>query len=219
MPCDFITRRRLMLAAAAVPLFAGVPFALRAQTSEGAAPTGDSAAPEIVEMALGDPDAPVTVIEYASLTCPHCAAFHAETFPRLKEEYIDAGKVRFIFREVYFDRPGLWGTMLARCAGEDRYFGVVDLLFESQATWSRATDPQEIIENLYAVGRQAGLGREAMDACFQDQAFAQALVARYQQQAAADAIQSTPSFIINGEKTSNLPWDEFKSKLDAASAG
>jgi protein-disulfide isomerase len=221
MPFDLFSRRRLLLSGAGLVFVAGAPLALRAQGAEEA-PAAEAAtegsAPEVVEMALGDPDAPVTVVEYASFTCPHCAAFHAENFPRLKEQYIDPGQVRFIFREVYFDRPGLWAAMIARCAGEDRYFGVVDLLFENQGEWSRATEPQAIVEGLYSIGRQAGLNREAMDACLQDQAFAQALVARYQEHAAADAIQSTPSFVIDGEKTSNLPWDEFQSRLDAALA-
>lgn len=215
MPHDPIPRRGLLLSAAALALGSGLSSALHAQTDDAVA---EGAAPDIVEMALGDPEAPVTVIEYASFTCPHCAAFHAEAFPHLKEDYIDPGKVRFVFREVYFDRPGLWATMLARCAGEDRYFGVVDLLFEEQQAWSRETEPQAIVEALYAIGRQAGMTKETMDACLQDQALAQALVARYQEQATADEIQSTPSFIIDGEKTNNLPWNEFQAKLEAALA-
>jgi protein-disulfide isomerase len=170
---------------------------------------------EIVEMTLGDPNAPVTVIEYASLTCPHCATFHRDVLPRLKEEFIETGLVYFISREVFFDRLGLWGAMLARCAGEDRYFGMLDILYAQQATWSRADDAPTIVEHLYGIGRQAGMSRDAMDACLQDGDFARDLVAWYQQNATEHGIQSTPSFVINGERTGNMSWAEFRSRIEA----
>jgi protein-disulfide isomerase len=169
-------------------------------------------------MSMGNPDAEVTVVEYASLTCPHCANFHKEVFPRLKETFIDTGKIHFVFREIYFDRPGLWGAMLARCAGPDRYFGVVDVLFNEQAGWSRRPDAPAIMSDLYAIGRQAGLTREAVDACMSDQAWAQGLVEQYQESATRDGISSTPTFLINGEKTGNLPWSEMEAKINAALA-
>jgi protein-disulfide isomerase len=169
-----------------------------------------------VDMSMGNPDAAVKVIEYASLTCPHCASFHREVFPRLKAAFIDTGKIHFVFREIYFDRPGLWGAMLARCAGPDRYFGVVDVLFDTQSGWSRRPDAPAIMSDLYAIGRQAGLTREAVDSCMQDQAWAQALVERYQTNAQADGINSTPTFIINGEKNANMGWPEFEAKINAA---
>jgi protein-disulfide isomerase len=177
---------------------------------------GAQEARDVAEMSMGNPDAEVTVIEYASLTCPHCAAFHKEVFPQLKATFIDTGKIHFIFREIYFDRAALWGAMLARCAGEDRYFGVVDVLFEQQAGWSRRPDAPAIMSDLYAFGRQAGLTREAMDACMSDQAWAQSLVETYQKNAQADGISATPTFIINGEKTSNLPWPELEARINAA---
>jgi protein-disulfide isomerase len=172
-----------------------------------------AAAGEVTEMALGDPEAPVTIIEYASLTCPHCATFHREVLPQLKEEFIETGQVHYIAREVYFDRPGLWASMLARCAGEDRFFGMLDLLYARQQEWSRSDDPQEIVENLYGIGRQAGMTRERMDACLQDADFARTLVAWYQENAAAHGIQSTPSFVINGERVGNLAWPDFRARI------
>jgi protein-disulfide isomerase len=105
--------------------------------------------------------------------------------------------------------------MLARCAGVDRYFGMLDLLYAQQATWSRAEDAPTIVEHLYAIGRQAGMTREAMDACLQDAEFAQALVAWYQENATEHGIQSTPSFVINGERTGNLPWADFRALIEA----
>ena len=96
----------------------------------------------IAEMSLGNPDAPVTVIEYASYTCPHCARFHEGPFKQLKADYIDSGKINFVYREVYFDRYGLWASMIARCAGTpDAFFGMSDLIYEKQSTWSRAGEP------------------------------------------------------------------------------
>ena len=84
------------------------------------------------EMVRGKKNAPVTIIEYASFTCPHCATFHRDIFPKLEKEYIQTGKVRFVYREVYFDAPGLWAALVARCGGEDRYFGIIKLLYEKQ---------------------------------------------------------------------------------------
>jgi protein-disulfide isomerase len=205
------SRRQLLAAASAFALLSvlGVPALAQSDEAPGI---------EIAEKTLGDPDAPVTVIEYASLTCPHCAAFHRDVLPRLKEEFIETGQVFYIMREVYFDRPGLWASMLARCAGEDRYFGMLDLLYAQQAEWSRAADPAQIVENLYGIGRQAGMTREAMDACLQDADMARGLVAWYQENATVDEIQSTPSFLINGERTGNMPWAEFRGRIEAALA-
>jgi protein-disulfide isomerase len=93
--------------------------------------------PAVTEMILGDVNAPIEIIEYASMTCPHCANFHSDVYPQLKENYIETGKVKFVFREVYFDKYGMWASMIARCAGPDRFFGVIDQMFEKQKTWSR----------------------------------------------------------------------------------
>lgn len=87
----------------------------------------------IVEMVLGAEDAPITMIEYASYTCPHCAAFHQGTYQEIKKNYIDTGKVKLVYREVYFDRYGLWASMVARCGGEDKFFGITDLIFKGQS--------------------------------------------------------------------------------------
>ncbi|MEM8581543.1 MAG: DsbA family protein, partial [Pseudomonadota bacterium] len=139
----------------------------------------------VQEMALGSDDAPVTVIEYASFTCPHCANFHNSVFKDLKENYIDTGKVRFVYREVYFDRLGLWAGMTARCGGPERYFGITDLLYEQQRDWVGSGNPGEVAENLRRIGRVAGLSDEQLDSCLQDAEKAQALVAAYQANAAA----------------------------------
>jgi protein-disulfide isomerase len=204
MPDAFaFTRRRVLVAGAAAAGALAVP----ARAQEASA---------VVEMAVGDADAPVTVIEYASLTCPHCANFHLDVLPQMKAAFIDTGKVRLVYREVYFDRPSLWAAMIARCAGEDRYFGVIELLFRDQANWSRAADAPAMVEALYAIGRQAGLTDAAMDACLQDQAMAEAMVAEFQKNATADGVEATPTFIVDGEKVENLPWPEFEARLNEA---
>lgn len=168
----------------------------------------------IQDMVLGDPDAPITVIEYASYTCPHCANFHTGTYPQLKAEFVDTGKVKFIFREVYFDRFGLWASMIARCGGQERFFGITDLLFKSQSDWTQAGDPVAIADSIRKVGRLAGLGEDDLQACLQDEDNAKALVAWYQDNAAKDDISSTPSFLINGTKYGNMDFAEFKSTLE-----
>ncbi len=166
------------------------------------------------DMILGNADAPITVIEYASFTCPHCANFHANVFKDLKANYIDTGKVRFIHREVYFDRLGLWAGMIARCSGETRYFGMNDLIYSGQKEWIGSGVPQEVVENLRKLGRIAGMNDDQMNACLEDEDMARSMVAAYQTNAEADGINATPSFIINGESYSNMPYDEFAAILD-----
>ena len=165
-------------------------------------------------MTLGDPDAPVTVIEYASFTCPHCATFHKTVFKELKENFIDTGKVQFVHREVYFDRFGLWAGMVARCGGPERYFGITDIVYDTQSEWTSGGDPATVVGNLRRIGKTAGLTDAELDACLSDGEKAQALVAWYQENASADGIQGTPSFIINGEQHSNMGYDAFAEILD-----
>jgi protein-disulfide isomerase len=171
---------------------------------------------EVVEMSMGAANAPVTMVEYWMFTCPHCAAFHRDVFPQIKANFVDTGKVRVVFREVYFNRPSLWAGMIARCAPKDRYFGIADLLFQRQAAWSAARDTDAMVAELYAIGRQAGLTDEDMNACLSDRAFAEALVADFQKNSTADAIDATPSFVIDGQKFGNSGYAEFETRLNAA---
>lgn len=193
---------------------APLPGAANAQTT-----SGDIDISSIQDMVAGNPDATVEIIEYASFTCPHCATFHQGAFKKLKEEYIDTGKVRFVYREVFFDRFGLWASLVARCGGPERYFGIADLIYAGQAQWSRAGDPAAIVEELRKIGRLAGLDNETLEACLQDGEQAQTLVAWYQQNAEADGIDSTPSFIINGKKHSNMSYPDMKAIIDEALEG
>ncbi len=166
------------------------------------------------DMVIGNEDASVTIIEYASYTCPHCANFHTTVFKDLKTNYIDTGKVRFIHREVYFDRFGLWAGMVARCGGEMRYYGMNDLIYGSQEEWVGSGEPVEVLNNLRKLGRTAGMSDEELNACLEDQEMAQSMVAAYQQNATADEISATPSLVINGEKYSNMSYSDLAAILD-----
>lgn len=192
----------------------GAPTAGVTLTGVSAAEAQEVDTSGIVEMTLGAEDAPVTVVEYASFTCPHCATFHKNVFPELMENYIETGKVQFVYREVYFDRFGLWAGMVARCGGPERYFGITDVLYEEQSDWTGNGSPAVVADNLRRIGRVAGLSDEQVNACLQDADKAQALVAWYQQNAEADGINSTPSFVINGENYSNMNFRDFSAVLD-----
>jgi len=174
----------------------------------------------VVEMTIGAEDAPVTIIEYASFTCPHCANFHKNVFGGLKAEFIDTGKVKFILREIYFDRFGLWAGMIARCGGPEKYFGIVDLLFTKQNQWVESgADPSTIVENLKQLGRIAGLTDDAMETCLIDKEMATALVEEFQRTSVADDVRSTPSFVINGEKYGNMSLAKMTAILNEKLAG
>ncbi len=168
----------------------------------------------IVEMVQGAADAPVEIIEYASYTCPHCANFHTGPYKQLKKEFIDTGKVKFIYREVYFDRYGLWASLVSRCGGPEKFFGITDLIYEGQSEWSRAGGPAEIVDELRKIGRLAGIGNDELEACLQDGTRAQTLVAWYQENAERDGITATPSFVVNGKKVSNQSYEEFKQLIE-----
>ncbi len=168
----------------------------------------------IVEMVQGANDAPVEVIEYASYTCPHCASFHKGPYKQLKKDFIDTGKVKFIYREVYFDRYGLWASMVARCGGPEKFFAISDLIYDGQSEWTRAGGPTEIVDELRKIGRLAGIGKNQLEACLQDGTRAQTLVAWYQENAERDGIQATPSFLVNGKKIDNMSYDDFKKIIE-----
>lgn len=195
-----LTKRQLIGGTAALLAMPSVSFAQEAS--------------KVIEMSVGNPDADVTVVEYASLTCPHCASFHTNTWPDLKANYVETGKINFIFREVYFDRVGLWAAAVARCGGPERYFGIIDMLFKKQADWSRKDDPNEIVQALYSIGRQAGLKNEELEACLSDRAMMEEMVAVFKETTEADGVNSTPSFIINGEKAGNMNYSDFAARLD-----
>lgn len=199
--------KKLVLAAA-LTAFAGAAVA-----QDTAEPSAEAEAPVVQEMTMGAEDAPVTVIEYASFTCPHCAAFHDEVLPQFKADYVDTGKVRFVYREVYFDRYGLWAGIVARCGGPESYFGISDMIYDQQRDWVQG-DATEIVEHLRKIGKTAGLTDAELDQCLTDAGKAEALYSTFVANADADGIEATPSFVIDGQTYRNMPYDDLKALLD-----
>jgi protein-disulfide isomerase len=156
---------------------------------------GRAEAAAVEERVLGDPAAPVTIIEYASLTCPHCAAFHRETLPALKQRYIEPGKVKLVYRDFPLDQLALAAAVLAHCAGPQRYFAFLDALFSTQQTWARAPDP---IASLKQIARLGGLAEDRADACLADRAMQDAVLQSRLDGERQHAINSTPSLVIDG---------------------
>jgi protein-disulfide isomerase len=166
------------------------------------------------DMAIGPADAKVTITEFASMTCPHCAAFNAETFPKIKSDYIDTGKVRYIFREFPLDIKAAAGSMLARCIAKDdagKYFAVVDLLFRQQNDWV----VKNTTETLTRIGKQAGLSAPEVEACLKDQSLLDKIAADQKYASEVLKVDSTPTFFVNGERIKGeTSIDEFKKKID-----
>ncbi len=156
----------------------------------------ESSAAEAQEQALGDANAPLTIVEYSSLTCPHCARFHTETLPEFKERYVATGKVRLIYRDFPLDQRALAAAALAHCAGSERYFGFVDVLFQTQSNWARADD---YVAALKRLGKLGGMDDAKMDQCLNDQELLDSILQmRLDAQDKYD-ITSTPSFVIDGK--------------------
>ena len=149
------------------------------------------------EKFVGPEDAPVAIIEYASMTCPHCAAFHIQTYPQIKEKYLDTGKARLLFREFPFDDLALAAFMLARCAGEGKYFPMIDVLFEQQSVWATSENPAQ---ELFKIARFAGFTEESFNACLSNKEIAAGVHAVKDRAALKFGVRSTPTFFVNGEE-------------------
>ena len=147
------------------------------------------------DLALGKADAPVTIVEYASMTCPHCAAFHKTTYAALKTKYIDTGKVRFIFREFPLDEVALAASMLARCAGGEKSMAMIDVLFASQDTWAI----RQPIPPLLQIAKQAGFTQATFDACLKDTKLYENIVAVRERASKEFKVESTPTLFVNGK--------------------
>ncbi|HXQ09314.1 MAG TPA: DsbA family protein [Bradyrhizobium sp.] len=195
-----ITRRAFTAALSLTGLAALAGFSpLRLIAGAMAQSASDVAKPvSLPDMALGPANATVTITEYASMTCPHCAAFTETVFPKIKSEFIDSGKIRFVFREFPLDIKAAAGSMLARCIAKDdsgKYFAVVDLLFKQQNDWVT----KNTTETLTRIGKQAGLSQQAVEACLKDQALLDKIAADQKFASEVLKVNSTPTFFINGE--------------------
>ncbi|HEX3364414.1 DsbA family protein [Phenylobacterium sp.] len=197
--------RRFALIAAAAALAAGAALA---------APV---AAPD--DMSLGNPKAKIEIIEYASLSCPHCGHFNDAVFPALKAKYIDTGKVRYTLKEMLTEPANVAaaGFLLARCAGPDKYFTVVDQVFRSQPRWTQGNVKPILVE----IGAANGVDAAHFDACLQNQAEVDAVVGRAKRASDQDGVNSTPTLFINGKKIETVPLtpQELDATIAAATKG
>ena len=212
-----ITRRAFTaaLSLTGFGLFAGFS-PLKLITEAMAQSATDVAKPvSLPDMALGPQNATVTITEFASMTCPHCAAFTEKVFPKIKTEFIDTGKIRFIFREFPLDIKAAAGSMLARCIAKDdapKYFAVIDLLFKQQNDWV----VKNTTETLTRIGKQAGLSQQAVDECLKDQALLDKIAADQKFASEVLKVDSTPTFFINGEKVKGeQTFEEFSKRINA----
>jgi protein-disulfide isomerase len=210
-----ITRRALTAALTLTGLAALAGFSpLRLIAEAIAQSASDVAKPQsLPDMALGPANATVTVTEYASMTCPHCAAFNENVFPKIKSEYIDSGKVRYVFREFPLDIKAAAGSMLARCIAKDdagKYFAVVDMLFKQQNDWV----VKNTTETLTRIGKQAGLSQQAVEDCLKDQALLDKIAADQKFANEVLKVNSTPTFFINGEMIKGeTSFEEFDKRI------
>ncbi|MBR0703534.1 DsbA family protein [Bradyrhizobium diazoefficiens] len=211
-----ITRRAFTTMLSLTGLAAVAGFSpLRLISDAMAQSAGDVAKPvSLPDMALGPKDAAVTITEYASMTCPHCAAFNEQVFPKIKKEYIDTGKVRYIFREFPLDIKAAAGSMLSRCIAKDdgpKYFAVTDMLFRQQNDWV----VKNTTETLTRIGKQAGLTQQQVEACLKDQALLDKIAADQKYASDVLKVDSTPTFFINGEKIKGeASFEEFAKKIN-----
>jgi len=190
---------------------------LRVFTTEAMAQSASDVAKPVSlpDIALGPDNAPVTITEFASMTCPHCAVFSEKVFPRIKKEYIDTGKVRYIFREFPLDIKAAAGSMLARCIANgdaSKYFAVTDMLFRLQSEWVM----NNTTEALVRIGKQAGFSQQQVDACLKDQALLDKIAADQKYASEVLKIDSVPTFFINGERIQGeTSFEEFAKKIDS----
>ncbi|WP_428641724.1 thioredoxin domain-containing protein [Roseibium sp.] len=203
------TRRQFLkttaLATAAFGLAASVPAFAESVDLEDLLKPGP-----LGDKVLGEENAPVTIVEYASMTCGHCANFHKNTYPELKSKYIDTGKVRFIFREFPLDPVAAAGFMLARCSAENQYFDIVDTMFENQRTWAFTDKPYQ---SLLDFSKQIGFTQKSFEECLTNQGLLDAVNAVKDRGANTFGVNSTPTFFINGEKHAGALSIEEMGKL------
>lgn len=205
--------RRSLIAATAASLVASPALAQRkAPTPESNVNPVKLLEPgALPDKVIGVADAKVTIVEYASFTCGHCATFHNKTLPKLKEKYIDPGKVRLIFREFPFDPVAAAVAMLSRCAPEDKYFDVAGVFFQEQGNWARA---QDVVSALRALSLQVGFTQDSFKACLTNQTLLDGVNAMRDKGANDFKVDSTPTFFINGAMYKGaMPIEDFDAIL------
>lgn len=187
--------------------FGGKPSPIPTGDTATAATVGDQPPLYDDDKVMGDPNAPVTMIEYASLTCPHCAHFANDVLPEIKKTYIDTGKLKLVYRDFPLNQAALRGAQLTHCVPEQSYFGMVELLFRNQDSWAFGADP---VAELTKIAATAGVDATKFQACIDDKTMTDAIVARAQEGQEKYGVSSTPYFFINGRKISGAqPFEDF----------
>lgn len=211
-----MNRRQSIKALAFGALLVANPFALEAQ-AQGATDAASkmlAAASPLGDRVLGQADAPVVMVEYASATCPHCAEFHEKVLPLIKTEYIDTGKVRFIFREFPLDKLAMGAFMLARCVPDDKYFATIDMMFRRQQIWSKTGNPAD---ELFRIMQLSGMDKTAFEACLKRADLSKAIFESSKKAAKDFGIKGTPAIFVNGQMIDgHKEMTEVKAAIDAA---
>jgi len=200
--------RKIWLALAALALLGGI--------TAGAAPARALEAPQVKpdDRVLGKADAPITIFEFFSLTCPHCADFEEHTYPKLKAEWVDTGKAKIVYRDYPLDQNALKAAMVARCAPPERYAAFVEVLFKQQLVWAVQKDPTDALKKIAALG---GVGAEQFDKCIKDQDLSKQIVAEEYEAQTKYGVDSTPTFFVDGKKVVGaLPYDDFVKDLNGS---
>ena len=165
------------------------------------------------EMFLGNKDAKIVVIEYASMTCIHCANFHKEVYPKIKENYIDTNKIKFIFRDFPLDKQALFASVLAKCAPKEKYFDFVKLILTTQKKW--ISNDEAFMEKLKNIGKLAGLSENKINACFKNEQIVDNILKTLSTAEKKYNIDSTPSLIINEKKYSAMSYENFEKIIES----
>ena len=206
-------------------MIAGLALSLAACSAEESAPAANDSTPSEVapitelapfmdDLVMGEKDAPITIIEYASMTCAACGFFHNVVLPDIKKNYVDTGKVRFVFREYPLDNSALQAAMMARCTGEANYYNAIDRLFKSQQDWINYNSTRATTGNLQDIGEEFGLSDDQFDACMEDESLQLRITAKSSQGQARYKITGTPGVVINGELLGGFDYKSISERLD-----
>jgi protein-disulfide isomerase len=210
-------RKIWLISAMLVPLIAGPGSSEHALAAPAPGPVvaQSDAAPQISpdDRILGKADAPITIFEYASLTCPHCADFDKETLPQIKTEWIDTGKAKLVFRDFPLDGSALKAAIVARCAPPERFYGFIDILFAQQASWGLSPDP---VPGITRIAKLGGMSEDKVQACLKDDALQNKILAGRLTAEKDYQVESTPTFFINGKRIVGVRPDEIFATLKAA---
>jgi len=202
-----ITRRNLLLGAA---ILGFAPLNTLSAFAADKVDLSDLLTPEDNDMTMGKDDAKVTVVEYASASCPHCAAFYKDVFPKIKADYIDTGKIKFIFREFPHNQQALAAFMLARCSPKEKYFPLIDVFFKTQEAWVPNAH-----DGLLNIMKQSGMSEADFDACLKNQDVAKGILATRDKASTKYGVDGIPTIFINGKVfTGEASYDDLKKTID-----